>query len=114
MLPIAAICKYRVAHQLYSSGKYQESVAAFEDLLKERPDSSQLKFELTRALFKTGTTDSCSRALKLTEENYFDKDERSELKELVPAQYQQSFDKAQDSHLQKLKDSESKNQEKND
>ena len=53
--PLTSSSTARAAYELYSEGKFKESVAAFSSALKETPNDSALRQGYASALFKSGS-----------------------------------------------------------
>lgn len=88
---IDAARKLHKGEDLYEHGKYNEAIATYEELLKARPNSESLKMDCAKALFKLKSIESDERALQLLEGIKLSKYQWEEIKEVMPAKYQEVF-----------------------
>lgn len=105
---IAASRKFHEGQWFYDHGKYKEAVETYNELLKSHPKSESLKIDCAKALFKLGNEESDERALELLEGIELSKYQWEEIKEVMPAKYQENFE------VTKGKDEEEKKDEKKD
>lgn len=105
---IDATRKLHLGEYQYEEGKYKEAVATYEELLKAHPKSESLKIDCAKALFKLGNVQSDARALGLLEGIKLSKYQWEEIKEVMPAKYQDVFE------VTKGKEEEKKGENKKD
>ncbi len=89
---IDATRKLHLGERQYEDGKYKEAIATYEELLKAHPKSESLKIDCAKALFKLGNIQSDERALELLEGIKLSKYQWEEIKEVMPAKYQEAFE----------------------